>query len=361
MPAEKRIDPDDGVAYTWEELSAFYKGKFKKKALEEYWENTCKPVKDKSFRRRGRTQKKDDKAVGDKSSDKKSDQKAKKTRKVVEIDPGYFLVDPGKQHPDPEKAKLGQKDPENPGDKDAQYIASRLPGFNFKDVPSFFDVGGICADPKALKLATDIFVERYYAMSPKPTSICGLDARGFIFGPLVAQRLRIPFFMMRKAGKLPGPVMECAYKTEYSDEILVIPCASVKPGDRVVIFDDLIATGGTTIAAANLIIQCGGVVAEVAVITAIAFFKGWQKFISSLPQLKDVPIFAIVEATNALCMPEGSTESFKVASGSDELKAIQEAMKDAKLGDVLVKEAGGKFSAKPVGPGFNTKYAESEG
>lgn len=362
MPAEKRIDPDDGEAYTWEALSAFYKGKFKKKAIEEYWEYTCKPVKGKKGgKAKAESKKKAEPKKKGQKEEKPEAKKKKKARKVVEVEPGYFLVDPGKQHPDPEQAKLGKKDPETPGDRDAQYIASCLPGFNFKDVPSFFDVGGICADPKALKLCTDIFVERYYAMNPKPTSICGLDARGFIFGPLVAQRLRIPFFMMRKKGKLPGPVMECAYKTEYSDEVLTIPCASVKPGDRVVIFDDLIATGGTTIAAANLIVQCGGVVAEVAVITAIAFFKGWRAFRSSLPELKEVPIFAIVEATNALCMPEGSTDSFVVASGSDQLKAIQEAMKSAKRGDVLVKEADGKFSAKPKGPGFNTKYAESEG
>jgi len=93
-----------------------------------------------------------------------------------------------------------------------------------------------------------------------PDSICGIDARGFIFGPLVAQRLRIPFFMMRKKGKLAGPVIECAYQTEYSKEVLTIPCTAVKKGDRVVIFDDLMATGGTTIAAANLIVQSGGIV-----------------------------------------------------------------------------------------------------
>merc|ERR1719183_155237 len=107
--------------------------------------------------------------------------------------------------------------------------------------------------------------------------------------------------------------MECAYKTEYSSDVLTIPCSAVSPGDRVVIFDDLIATGGTTIASANLIVQSGGVVAEVAVITAIAFFKGWQKFRTSLPELKDVPIFALVDANNCLSMPAGSTASCTVA------------------------------------------------
>eukprot|EP00448_Togula_jolla_P025940 CAMPEP_0170652036 /NCGR_PEP_ID=MMETSP0224-20130122/46692_1 /TAXON_ID=285029 /ORGANISM="Togula jolla, Strain CCCM 725" /LENGTH=283 /DNA_ID=CAMNT_0010983879 /DNA_START=23 /DNA_END=874 /DNA_ORIENTATION=+ len=278
-------------------------------------------------------------------------------QKVVEVDPGYFLLDPGKPHPDPAKSKLGEMDPADPGDPRARYIASRIPGFDFKGVPSFFDVGGITMDPKAFRLCIDVFEERYRAMDPPPTSCCGLDARGFLFGPAVAQRLDIPFFMMRKAGKLPGPVMECAYQTEYSDEVLTVPCSAVRPGDRVIIFDDLIATGGTTIAAANLIVQCGGVVAEVAVITAIAFFKGWQKFRQSLPQLASVPIFAIVEANNTLAMPAGSTASYAVASGSPEHRAIQEAMAKGELGSVLIRD-GASFSTGTMGPGFNVKYAE---
>eukprot|EP00656_Telonema_subtile_P000103 TRINITY_DN10046_c0_g1_i2.p1 TRINITY_DN10046_c0_g1~~TRINITY_DN10046_c0_g1_i2.p1 ORF type:complete len:200 (-),score=47.50 TRINITY_DN10046_c0_g1_i2:199-798(-) len=182
------------------------------------------------------------------------------------------------------------------------------------------------------------------------TSICGLDARGFIFGPLVAQKLMIPFFMLRKQGKLPGPVLECPYETEYSKEVLTIPCSSVKPGDRVVIFDDLIATGGTTIASANLICEAGGIVAEVAVITAIAFFKGWEKFRSSLPCLAEVPIFSIVEATTTPCMPEGSTASFVVKADSDEYAAMREAMKGAQIGAVLCKQADGSYTAEVPDP-----------
>eukprot|EP00041_Stephanoeca_diplocostata_P026284 m.705261 g.705261 ORF g.705261 m.705261 type:complete len:272 (+) comp22926_c0_seq9:67-882(+) len=254
-------------------------------------------------------------------------------RKIVEEDEGYFLVD---------------KD-----DADAKRIAASIPGFDFKGIPMFFDVGGLVGDIEAFQLAIDIFVERYKAMEPPVTSVCGLDARGFLFGPPVALALKVPFFMMRKQGKLPGPTMEVPYKTEYSDEVLTIPCTAVKPGDRVVIFDDLIATGGTTIAAANLIVEAGGVVAEVAVITAIAFFKGWKKFRSSLPQLKDVSIFSIVEATNCLVMPEGSTGTYNVSSGSKEHKKITEAMKQAKLGDVLTKTGEGDaatFHTQARGP-----------
>jgi len=243
---------------------------------------------------------------------------------IVEMDEGFYCVDP-----------------EAP---EAKYVASRLPGFDFKDVPSFFDVGGICADPEALKICTDIFYERYKDLNI--TSICGLDARGFIFGPLVAQRLMVPFFMLRKQGKLPGPVMECPYETEYSKEVLTIPCSSVKPGDRIVIFDDLIATGGTTIASANLICEAGGVVVEVAVITAIAFFKGWTKFRSSLPCLAEVPIFSIVEASTTPCMPKGSTASFVVKANSAEHQAMVDGMKGAQLGSVLCKHPDGTYTAE---------------
>jgi len=251
---------------------------------------------------------------------------------ILELDPGFFCVDP-------ECAE-------------AKKIAARLPGFSFKDVPSFFDIGGICADPEALKLVTDIFVQRYEGMNL--TSVCGLDARGFIFGPLIAQRLMIPFFMLRKQGKLPGPVIECGYQTEYSSEVLTIPCNAVKPGDRVLVVDDLIATGGTTIAAANLIVEAGGVVAEVAVITAIAFFKGWQKFraseINGQPVLKDVPIFSIVEATTTPAMPEGSTDSIVVQAQSPEHLAMLEAMKTAELGSVLCKNADGTYRCEVPDP-----------
>jgi hypothetical protein len=149
--------------------------------------------------------------------------------------------------------------------------------------------------------------------------------------------------------------MEVPYKTEYSSETLSIPCSACRPGDRVVIFDDLIATGGTTIAAANLIVEAGGVVAEVAVITAIAFFKGWQKFRSSLPQLADVNIFAIVEATNCLTMPANSMATYHVGAGTPEQASLVAAMKEAKPWphDVLIRTGEGDavaFSTAPRGP-----------
>jgi len=248
----------------------------------------------------------------------------------------------------------------HPEDEDAVFIASTLPSFEFKGVPAFFDVGGICMNPLALEKTIDIFEERYRGFNPPPDKICGLDARGFLFGPLVAQRLKIPFFMMRKEGKLPGPTMAVPYETEYSKEVLTVPVNSIVPGERVVIFDDLIATGGTTIAAANLIVECGGVVCDVSVVTAIAFFKGWEKFRNSLPQLADVPIFAIVECTKVPGMPEGSTETMTIKANSAEHRAIQAAMANAKPGDVICKTLDGctvVYDTKPMS-GLNTKYLE---
>ena len=80
--------------------------------------------------------------------------------------------------------------------------------------------------------------------------------------------------MMRKKGKLAGPVIECAYQTEYSKEVLTIPCTAVKKGDRVVIFDDLMATGGTTIAAANLIVQSGELSKNAVLLLRFHFLRG---------------------------------------------------------------------------------------
>lgn len=105
----------------------------------------------------------------------------------------------------------------------------------------------IASDPVAFQLCIDIFVERYSKMNVD--SIAGLDARGFVLGPPIALALKKPFIMLRKKGKLPNSVSGGEYRKEYSgdnatggDE-LCISRTSVKPGDRVLVIDDLVATG----------------------------------------------------------------------------------------------------------------------
>ena len=288
--------------------------------------------------------------------------------KTDEISPGYFLVDPSKS-------------------EGARLVASSLPGYNFKNVPAFFDVGGVTQNPKALRACIDMFEDRARSLKPAPTCIVGLDARGFIFGPLVAQRLNIPFLMMRKKGKLPGPTIAEAYETEYSKDVLTISCNYLSPKDNVLIYDDLIATGGTTIAAAKLILASGAKVAEVHVVTAITFFEGWKKFRAADKRLKDVGIFAIADANYTLEMPKGSTDTYQLEVGSMEHRcAVEAASKKSKPSDVLCrtslflslssffqpilkhktgtldKTSSGaytvKFEMKSMGPGRNMKYLE---
>jgi len=269
--------------------------------------------------------------------------------KTDEVSPGYFLVD-------------------SKSSEEAKLVASSLPGYNFKNVPAFFDVGGLTQNPKALRYTIDMFEDRARALKPAPTCIVGLDARGFIFGPLVAQRLNIPFLMMRKKGKLPGPTIAEGYETEYSKDVLTISCNYLTPSDNVLIYDDLIATGGTTIAAAKLILASGARVSEVHVVTAIAFFEGWKKFRAADERLKDVGIFAIADANYTLAMPKGSTDTYTLEVDSMEHRCVVEATKrKSKPGDVLCRtvsknsESGSytvKFETKSLGPGRNMKYLE---
>jgi adenine phosphoribosyltransferase len=95
-------------------------------------------------------------------------------------------------------------------------------------------------------MVVDFFVARYRAQGAAgPTHIAGFDARGFIFGPPIALALKLPFVMIRKAGKLPGVLVSSGkYVTEYSVDETVMRLGSVKAGDRVVLVDDLIATVG---------------------------------------------------------------------------------------------------------------------
>ena len=85
----------------------------------------------------------------------------------------------------------------------------------------------------------------------------GLDARGFLFGPRVAELLGIPFVMIRKAGKLPGDVLQATFEKEYGTDTIEIQADAIQAGQKVVIIDDLLATGGTIDAAGTLVEKAG--------------------------------------------------------------------------------------------------------
>ncbi|XP_022624760.1 adenine phosphoribosyltransferase [Seriola dumerili] len=126
----------------------------------------------------------------------------------------------------------------------------------FPDFPKkgilFRDICPILRDPAALTAVIDLFEEHARKNYKQVDLVIGLDARGFLFGPLLAQRLGVGFVLVRKKGKLPGATVSVAYDLEYGTAEAEIQEDAVAPGQKVLLIDDLLATGGTLFAACEL-------------------------------------------------------------------------------------------------------------
>ncbi|WP_142827741.1 adenine phosphoribosyltransferase [Planococcus soli] len=140
------------------------------------------------------------------------------------------------------------------------------PGIRFKDITSLMD------DGTAYKYATDQIVE--YAKTVNAEIIVGPEARGFIIGCPVAYALELGFAPVRKEGKLPREVIRAQYDLEYGTDVLTMHKDAIKPGQRVLITDDLLATGGTIGATINLVEQLGGVVVGCAFLIELTYLDG---------------------------------------------------------------------------------------
>ncbi len=140
------------------------------------------------------------------------------------------------------------------------------PGIQFKDITSLMD------DGTAYKYATDQIVE--YAKSVNAEIIVGPEARGFIIGCPVAYALELGFAPVRKKGKLPREVISAEYGLEYGTDVLTMHKDAIKPGQRVLITDDLLATGGTIGATINLVEQLGGIVVGCAFLIELTYLDG---------------------------------------------------------------------------------------
>lgn len=149
------------------------------------------------------------------------------------------------------------------------------------DYPDFPKPGIIFRDITPLLENPDAFREAIYEMCLAISSITGgvdtivaPESRGFIFGVPVACNLGIPFLPVRKAGKLPCKTAKQEYSLEYGQAVLEIPEGSIKPGSKVVIIDDLLATGGTFKAVSELIEKMGGEVAKIVTLIELVDLKG---------------------------------------------------------------------------------------
>jgi len=150
----------------------------------------------------------------------------------------------------------------------------------------FRDITTLALDPEGLRESCDAFYERYKGM--KIDKIVGIDARGFIFGAVLAYKLGVGFVPVRKKGKLPYKTIEAAYTLEYGNNIVEMHEDAITKGDKVVIIDDLIATGGTIKAAIELVEKLGGEIVELAFVIELPDLKGREK-------IKGYRIFTLTE------------------------------------------------------------------
>lgn len=143
------------------------------------------------------------------------------------------------------------------------------PGVQFRDITP------LLSTPRVFRVLIDQFVHRYF--DARPDAIAGLDARGFIMGSVLAYELNVGFVPIRKKGKLPFTTVEETYELEYGSASVELHTDAVQPGDRVVLIDDLIATGGTMMAGRNLLERLGAEVIEGAAIVDLPELGGSKR------------------------------------------------------------------------------------
>ena len=140
---------------------------------------------------------------------------------------------------------------------DIKALIRTIPDFPAAGI-QFRDITTLIAHGEGLAATVDHLVER--AAAAHPSAVAGIEARGFIFGAAIAARLRIGFVPLRKAGKLPGETIGIDYALEYGAARFELDPGAIRSGERVLLVDDLIATGGTALAGAELLRQAGALV-----------------------------------------------------------------------------------------------------
>ena len=168
------------------------------------------------------------------------------------------------------------------------YIRSKV-----RDVPDFpkpgilfKDITPVLADPRAFNLCLDLMAERYDGL--RIDAIVGIESRGFIFGAALASRMRKAFVPARKPGKLPAATHKQEYALEYGTDALEMHRDALAVGDKVLLVDDLIATGGTARATCDLIAKLGAEVIGAAFVIELTFLPGAK-------QLAPTPLYSLLQ------------------------------------------------------------------
>jgi adenine phosphoribosyltransferase len=160
---------------------------------------------------------------------------------------------------------------------------------DIKDFPTegilFKDITTLLKEPRAFRSVVDQLATAYLQASVEV--VVGIESRGFIFGGALAHELGAGFVPVRKLGKLPAKTIEVEYDLEYGRDALAMHEDAIEPGQRVLVVDDLLATGGTMAATLRLVQQCGGMVVGVAFLIELAFLRGRAR-------LKDYPVSSLI-------------------------------------------------------------------
>ncbi|KAK9356914.1 phosphoribosyltransferase-like protein [Lipomyces doorenjongii] len=164
----------------------------------------------------------------------------------------------------------------------------------FEDFPTkgilFEDILPIFKSPKTFQSLIDAIKHQIEANfstpESKPDVVVGLDARGFLFGPTLALQLGAAFVPVRKQGKVPGPTVEAEFEKEYGKDVFVMQADAIKAGQKVIIVDDIIATGGSAKAAGQLVTKLGGEILEYVFILELDFLHGRDQL--------DAPVYTLL-------------------------------------------------------------------
>lgn len=160
-----------------------------------------------------------------------------------------------------------------------------VPDFPQKGV-MFRDITTILKNPEAFKYSIDTIVQKY--KDAKIDKVVSIEARGYIFGGAIAYNLNCGLVPVRKLGKLPAETVRMEYELEYGKNVIEIHKDGIEKGERVLLFDDVLATGGTMLAACKLVEMLGGRVVACAFIANLTYLSGVEK-------LKDYEVFSLVE------------------------------------------------------------------
>ena len=160
-----------------------------------------------------------------------------------------------------------------------------IPNWPIKGV-MFRDITTLLQDPEAFRAACDTLYERYKDM--EIDKIVAIDARGFVFGAVLAYKLDVGFIPVRKEGKLPHKTISESYTLEYGENVVEIHEDAIEKGEKILVVDDLIATGGTIGAATRLVEKLGGDIVECVFIVELPDLKGREK-------IKDYKIHTLTE------------------------------------------------------------------